>query len=127
MVFEKILQDEIDRSSKSDAYTVLISYMFMFGYVVFSLGQYHVSSNNLRSMLVHSRILLGVIGLITAVASVTRYCVPVYSFFSSIGIFAFFNIQASLVCLEAQPFLVVVVGIDNIFLLVQSYQVCVLV
>lgn len=45
-----LLQDEIERESESDAFTILISYMFMFGYVAFALGQYQVTSPNITTV-----------------------------------------------------------------------------
>lgn len=39
---ERSLQDEIVRQSSSDALTVVMSYVFMFIYVAFALGQYQV-------------------------------------------------------------------------------------
>jgi Niemann-Pick C1 protein len=95
---ERSIQDEIDRESKSDAFTILISYMFMFGYVAFALGQYQVTGNNLCSLLVHSKVMLGVAGVLIVALSVT----------SSIGVYAFYGIPATMIILEVQPFLVII-------------------
>lgn len=110
---ERSIQDEIERESKSDAFTILISYMFMFGYIAFALGQYQVTGNNLCSLLVHSKAMLGVAGVLIVALSVT----------SSIGVYAFYGIPATMIILEVQPFLVLAVGVDNIFIFVQAYQV----
>ncbi|KHN80510.1 Niemann-Pick C1 protein [Toxocara canis] len=109
---ERSIQDEIDRESQSDAFTILISYMFMFGYVAFALGQYQVTGNNLCTLLIHSKIMLGVAGVLIVALSVT----------SSIGLYAFYGIPATMIILEVQPFLVLAVGVDNIFIFVQAYQ-----
>ncbi|KAE9548636.1 hypothetical protein FO519_008148 [Halicephalobus sp. NKZ332] len=109
---ERSIEDEIDRASSSDKVTVIISYMFMFIYVAFALGQYRVVDNELGSLFVHSKFSLGIAGVIVVALSVT----------SSIGIFAFYGIPATMIILEVQPFLILAVGVDNIFLLVQSYQ-----
>lgn len=145
------VQDEIDRESQSDVFTILISYIFMFAYVAFALGQYQVSAqsvnatfpprssvcfyfgltghfilpsvsetrlqqvtgNNLATLLVHSKIMLGAAGVLIVALSVT----------SSIGLYAFYGIPATTIVLEVQPFLVLAVGVDNIFIFVQAYQV----
>uniref|UniRef100_A0A0N4ZPH1 SSD domain-containing protein n=1 Tax=Parastrongyloides trichosuri TaxID=131310 RepID=A0A0N4ZPH1_PARTI len=109
---ERSIEDEIERESKSDAFTVLISYIFMFLYVAFTLGQYQVSNNNLLYLLVSSKLLLGVAGVLIVALSVT----------SSIGVYAFYGIPATMIILEVQPFLVLAVGVDNIFIFVQTYQ-----
>uniref|UniRef100_A0A915PM62 SSD domain-containing protein n=1 Tax=Setaria digitata TaxID=48799 RepID=A0A915PM62_9BILA len=109
---ERSIQDEIDRESRSDVFTILISYMFMFAYVAFALGQYQVTGNNLATLLVHSKIMLGAAGVLIVALSVT----------SSIGLYAFYGIPATTIVLEVQPFLVLAVGVDNIFIFVQAYQ-----
>uniref|UniRef100_A0A8R1XTT3 SSD domain-containing protein n=1 Tax=Onchocerca volvulus TaxID=6282 RepID=A0A8R1XTT3_ONCVO len=109
---ERSIQDEIDRESQSDVFTILISYIFMFAYVTFALGQYQVTGNNLATLLVHSKIMLGVVGVLIVALSVT----------SSIGLYAFYGIPATTIVLEVQPFLVLAVGVDNIFIFVHAYQ-----
>ncbi|MCP9257813.1 Niemann-Pick C1 protein [Dirofilaria immitis] len=109
--WEKVL-DEIDRESQSDVFTILISYIFMFAYVAFALGQYQVTGNNLATLLVHSKIMVGLAGVLIVALSVT----------SSIGLYAFYGIPATTIVLEVQPFLVLAVGVDNIFIFVQAYQ-----
>uniref|UniRef100_A0A7E4VMB3 SSD domain-containing protein n=1 Tax=Panagrellus redivivus TaxID=6233 RepID=A0A7E4VMB3_PANRE len=109
---ERSIEDEIDRASSSDKTTVIISYLFMFVYVAFALGQYKVMNNELISMLVKSKFILGISGVVVVALSVT----------SSIGIFAFYGIPATMIILEVMPFLILAVGVDNIFLLVQAYQ-----
>ncbi|VDK73285.1 unnamed protein product [Litomosoides sigmodontis] len=109
---ERSIQDEIDRESQSDIFTILISYIFMFAYVAFALGQYQVTGNNLATLLVHSKVMLGVAGVMIVALSVT----------SSIGLYAFYGIPATTIVLEVQPFLVLAVGVDNIFIFVQAYQ-----
>ena len=41
---------------------------------------------------------------------------------ASIGVFGFANVPATLIIFEIIPFLVLAVGVDNIFILVQTYQ-----
>jgi Niemann-Pick C1 protein len=62
---------------------------------------------------VDSKIILGVAGITIVMLSV----------FSSLGIFSYFGVPATLIIIEVVPFLVLAVGVDNIFILVQTYQV----
>ena len=42
---------------------------------------------------------------------------------SSLGMYSYFNVKSSLIVLEVVPFLVLAVGVDNLFILVHSYEV----
>lgn len=44
------------------------------------------------------------------------------SVISSVGLFAFIGVPATLIIIEVIPFLVLAVGVDNIFILVQTHQ-----
>lgn len=105
---ERSIEDEIERQSQSDVFTIAISYLVMFGYVAISLGR----STNLRTFLIESRIVLGLGGILIVLASVL----------ASIGILSFFGARATLIIIEVIPFLVLAVGVDNIFILVQALQ-----
>lgn len=41
---------------------------------------------------------------------------------ASVGIFAYIGVPATLIIIEVIPFLVLAVGVDNIFILVQTQQ-----
>ncbi|GFU25408.1 NPC intracellular cholesterol transporter 1 [Nephila pilipes] len=105
---ERSIQDELDRESKTDESTILISYLVMFAYVSISLGQYH----SCGSLLIKSKLLLGLSGVLIVLASVV----------SSLGIFSYLDVPATLIIIEVIPFLVLAVGVDNIFIIVQAYQ-----
>ena len=60
-----------------------------------------------------SKILLGLAGVVIVILSVL----------SSIGIYSYAGVPATLIIIEVIPFLVLAVGVDNIFILVQAYQV----
>ena len=47
------------------------------------------------------------------------------SVLASLGFFSYMKVEASLIILEVVPFLVLAVGVDNLFILVHSYEVCV--
>ena len=44
------------------------------------------------------------------------------SVLSSLGIFSYCGVPATLIIIEVVPFLVLAVGVDNIFILVQTFQ-----
>lgn len=44
---------------------------------------------------------------------------------SSLGLLSYVGITATLIILEVVPFLVLAVGVDNLFILVHSYEVCI--
>ncbi|XP_034472622.1 NPC intracellular cholesterol transporter 1 [Drosophila innubila] len=105
---ERSIEDELNRESQSDVLTILVSYIIMFIYIAISLG--HVQE--LKRSLIDSKITLGIGGVIIVLASVV----------SSVGIFGYIGLPATLIIVEVIPFLVLAVGVDNIFILVQTYQ-----
>lgn len=105
---ERSIEDELDRESQSDVLTILISYVIMFAYIAISLGQMKSCSR----LLIDSKITLGLGGVFIVLASVV----------SSVGIFGFIGLPATLIIIEVIPFLVLAVGVDNIFILVQTHQ-----
>ena len=105
---ERSIEDELNRESKSDISTILVSYLLMFAYIAISLG--HV--DECRRAFIDSKITLGVGGVIIVLASVV----------ASGGLFGFIGVPATLIIFEVIPFLVLAVGVDNIFILVQTHQ-----
>jgi Niemann-Pick C1 protein len=61
---------------------------------------------------VDSKVTLGLGGVIIVLASVA----------CSVGIFGYIGVPATLIIIEVIPFLVLAVGVDNIFILVQCTQ-----
>lgn len=106
---ERSIEDELDRESQSDVATILISYVIMFAYIAVSLG--HLG-NKFSRLLIDSKITLGLGGVVIVLASVV----------SSVGLFGFIGVPATLIIIEVIPFLVLAVGVDNIFILVQTHQ-----
>uniref|UniRef100_A0A8C1ZAH0 Niemann-Pick disease, type C1 n=1 Tax=Cyprinus carpio TaxID=7962 RepID=A0A8C1ZAH0_CYPCA len=105
---ERSIEDEIDRESNSDVTTIVISYVIMFVYISLALG--HI--NSFRTVLVDSKISLGIAGILIVLSSVA----------CSLGIFSYIGIPLTLIVIEVIPFLVLAVGVDNIFIIVQTYQ-----
>lgn len=65
------------------------------------------------SVQVDSKISLGVAGILIVLGSVS----------SSLGIFCYAGIPLTLIVIEVIPFLVLAVGVDNIFIIVQTLKV----
>ncbi|KAF0046827.1 NPC intracellular cholesterol transporter 1 isoform X2 [Scophthalmus maximus] len=105
---ERSVEDEINRESNGDISTIVISYAIMFIYISLALG--HIQS--FRRVMVDSKISLGIAGILIVLSSVS----------SSLGIFSYAGIPLTLIVIEVIPFLVLAVGVDNIFIIVQTYQ-----
>nr|CDS20424.1 Niemann Pick C1 protein [Echinococcus granulosus] len=105
---ERSVEDEIERQSNADVLTVLISYLVMFVYVSLFLGSY----SSCRNIPVDLKMTLGLGGVLIVLASVA----------ASIGFWSYLGVPATLIIIEVIPFLVLAVGVDNIFILVQDYQ-----
>lgn len=65
---------------------------------------------------VDSKISLGIAGILIVLSSVA----------CSLGIFSYAGVPLTLIVIEVIPFLVLAVGVDNIFIIVQTFQVSVL-
>ena len=61
---------------------------------------------------IDSKITLGICGILIVLFSVV----------SSLGFWSYIGEPATLIIIEVVPFLVLAVGVDNIFILVQAYQ-----
>uniref|UniRef100_A0A4W6C657 Niemann-Pick disease, type C1 n=1 Tax=Lates calcarifer TaxID=8187 RepID=A0A4W6C657_LATCA len=105
---ERSVEDEIDRESNSDINTIVVSYAIMFIYISVALGRIH----SFRRLMVDSKISLGIAGILIVLSSVS----------SSLGIFSYAGVPLTLIVIEVIPFLVLAVGVDNIFIVVQTYQ-----
>ncbi|CAM1327847.1 NPC1 (predicted) [Pycnogonum litorale] len=105
---ERSIEDELDRSSKGDVFTILISYCVMFTYISLALGQ----PNSFKFLLVDSKMTLGLAGISIVMISVI----------TSVGIFSYIGVPATLIIVEVIPFLVLAIGVDNIFIMVQALQ-----
>jgi Niemann-Pick C1 protein len=107
---ERSIEDEIERESKADIKIIAISYVMMFFYLTITLGKY--SSKQVKVILLEMKIFLGLAGVTLVLLSV----------FSSGGFFTYLGVPATLITLEVIPFLLLAVGVDNIYVMVQTYQ-----
>ncbi|CAF1029966.1 unnamed protein product [Rotaria sordida] len=105
---ERSIQDELNRQSRSDILTIVISYTVMFLYVTLTLG--HIRS--WRTCLIDLKISVGFIGVLFVLLSVM----------SSIGFYSYCGVAGTLIIFEVIPFLVLAVGVDNIFIIVQHFE-----
>ncbi|XP_053678098.1 NPC intracellular cholesterol transporter 1 homolog 1b [Anopheles nili] len=105
---ERSIEDGIDEMSEAEMYTVIISYVVMFVYITFSLGKIR----GFRRFLHGSRIVLAIGGIAVVLASVA----------CSLGFFGYLELATTMLTIEVIPFLVLAVGVDNIFMLVHAFN-----
>src|SRR5690349_7270422 len=88
----------------------------MFLYASLALGSASVSVRSLISnpanLLVQSKFTLGVFGILIVLMSVS----------GSVGLFSAAGVKVTLIIAEVIPFLVLAVGVDNIFLIVHEFE-----
>jgi len=143
------LEEEINKSTNMDVKIVVLSYLAMFFYVALTLGGGHSgneegvaaslhrwainfprlfspsSSSSLsadprntphifprlpRKVFVGSKFTLGLFGIVLVILSVA----------SSVGCFSAVGVKVTLIIAEVIPFLVLAVGVDNVFILVHE-------
>jgi Niemann-Pick C1 protein len=110
------LEEELNKTSNTDAKIVVISYIVMFLYASLALGSAGLSLKSLldnpAAILVQSQFTLGVCGIIIVLMSVS----------ASVGLFSVLGVKVTLIIAEVIPFLVLAVGVDNIFLIVHEFE-----
>ncbi|XP_050099286.1 NPC intracellular cholesterol transporter 1 homolog 1b [Anopheles aquasalis] len=105
---ERSIEDGIDEMSEAELYTVVISYVVMFVYITISLGRIR----GFRHFLHGSRIVLALGGIVVVLASVA----------CSLGLFGYLELATTMLTIEVIPFLVLAVGVDNVFMLVHAFN-----
>jgi len=104
---ESAIELELARESKSDLVIIAISYLVMFLYASFALGKFV----SFRRFFIDSKFTLGIAGVL----------ICVFSVLVAVGLFSAFGVKTSLIIAEVIPFLVLAVGVDNIFILVHCF------
>lgn len=143
------LEEEISKSTNVDSRIVIISYLVMFFYVALTLGSNPTQPSeesmwsslkswisNLprycrsrisgsqdiivedayllprlsRGLFVQTKFTLGLFGILLVILSVS----------SSVGFFSLLGVKTTLIIAEVIPFLVLAVGVDNVFILVHE-------
>ena len=105
------LEQELNKSTNTDVKIIVISYVVMFIYACMALGTplKHIFRNP-AVLLVESKVSLGLLGIIIVLMSIL----------ASVGFFSWVGLKATLIIVEVIPFIVLAVGVDNIFLLVHE-------
>ena len=110
------LEEELSQTTNTDATIVVVSYIIMFIYASIALGSTSLSlkalMNNPSSALVQSKFSLGISGIVIVLMSVS----------ASVGLFSAAGVKVTLIIAEVIPFLVLAVGVDNIFLIVHEFE-----
>ncbi|MCP3684931.1 MAG: hypothetical protein GY861_19900 [bacterium] len=97
---ERSIPDDLGEQNVQNILVVLLSYVLMFVYIAVSMGNF--------PSLILSRFLVAFGGIM----------VVVLSFASALAIVSFFGIKMSLISTEVVPFLVLAIGVDNMFIIV---------
>lgn len=105
---ERSIQDAIIELSENEVPTVVISYLVMFIYAAIALGRIR----SCRYFLRESKIVLAIGGIFIVLASVV----------CSLGFWGYMNVKTTMLAIEVIPFLVLAVGVDNIFIIVHTYS-----
>ncbi|KAL9027086.1 MAG: hypothetical protein Q9196_004340 [Gyalolechia fulgens] len=110
------LEKELNKSTNTDAKIIVASYIIMFLYASLALGSTTLTVqsilHNPANAMVQSKFTLGVIGILIVLMSVS----------ASVGLFSACGIKVTLIIAEVIPFLVLAVGVDNIFLIVHEFE-----
>ncbi|KAF2192850.1 multidrug efflux transporter AcrB transmembrane domain-containing protein [Zopfia rhizophila CBS 207.26] len=113
---EVSLEQELNKSTNTDAKIVVVSYIIMFLYASLALGSTTLNARSIlrnpANALVQSKFMLGIVGIVIVLMSVS----------ASVGLFSAAGIKVTLIIAEVIPFLVLAVGVDNIFLIVHEFE-----
>eukprot|EP00883_Tetradesmus_obliquus_P007421 jgi/Sobl393_1/18043/SZX70998.1 len=106
---ERSVEDELKRESYTDASVVAVSYLVMLGYITFALAALP-PPQQLLQLFVLSRAALGAGGVLIVAGSVA----------GAMGLCSLFGMWSTLIIMEVIPFLVLAVGVDNMFVLAHA-------
>lgn len=103
---ERSIEDEIQRVSVAEAIPIAISYVLMFVYVTLALG----NIRSLKTWFIDSKIMVALGSILIVLVAI----------FCAIGTLGYANVTLTLLAINVIPFFVLSVGIDNVFLMVNS-------
>jgi Niemann-Pick C1 protein len=99
---ERSIPDQINDISEQNSFVAILSYLIMFMYVGLALGYF--------PSWVHNRFLLGLSGIAVVISSLII----------SIGMTLYFDFPLSMISAEVVPFLLLAIGVDNMFIIVRA-------
>lgn len=102
---QRSVQDGLSLEARQNIAAVLISYLVMFIYVALSLGRKFPDP-------VLSRVMLGIVGI----------CIVLASLGIGLGVCTLAGIPVTMIVVEAVPFLILAIGVDNMFILCQTFD-----
>lgn len=102
---ERSIPDNIEQEGSENAFVIIISYILMFIYVGCAIG--HLPSK------VHSKFSLGFAGIFVVISSLI----------SAIGLTFYFNVKLTMISAEVVPFLILAIGVDNMFLISRNERI----
>lgn len=105
------LEEELNKSTNSDVRIIVLSYLMMFIYASLALSN-TVPSLSDASSFINTKISIGLVGILIVIVSVS----------TSVGVFALFGVKSTLIIAEVIPFLILAVGVDNIFLITHELE-----
>ncbi|XP_073946137.1 NPC intracellular cholesterol transporter 1 homolog 1b-like [Choristoneura fumiferana] len=103
---ERSIEDEIERVSQAEAIPIAISYILIFVYVIFSLGNVRYC----KTWLIDSKVMVALGSII----------VEIIAIICAMGVMGYSGITLTLLAINVIPFFVLSIGIDNVFLMVNT-------
>ncbi|CAD0197745.1 unnamed protein product [Chrysodeixis includens] len=103
---ERSIEDEIERISAAEAVPIAISYVLMFIYVTLALG----NVRSFKTWFLDSKVTVAICSIVVVILAI--YC--------SMGTMGYSNITLTLLAINVIPFFILSVGIDNVFLMINT-------
>lgn len=101
---ERSIPDELIDETSKNVLVVILSYLFMFLYISIAIGSFPSK--------IYSGFLLGISGIF----------IILFSIACALGISGFAGIKLSMISAEVVPFLVLAIGVDNMFIITNSVR-----
>eukprot|EP00744_Colponema_vietnamica_P003701 GILI01005628.1.p1 GENE.GILI01005628.1~~GILI01005628.1.p1 ORF type:complete len:950 (-),score=322.34 GILI01005628.1:302-3151(-) len=99
---QRSIEDELMEENMQNAFVIVVSYGAMFVYIAVALGSFPHP--------IRSRFLLGLAGIV----------IVIMSLFIAAGVVFMCNVELSLIISEVVPFLVLAIGVDNMFIIAKA-------
>ena len=112
---ERAIEDEIARGGEADVGTVMLSYVVMLCYVTFSVGRGGAKEARREGTRARSLVQRGILAA-TALGMVAVSILVAAALCSVLGV------PATMILSEVIPFLVLAIGVDNVFLLTWAFD-----